>query len=128
MNHFLLVATGGALGALARYGAGIAAFRLVGAGQWPWGTFAVNLTGGLLIGLFTGWLAFKGSANGENIRLFAVVGVLGGFTTFSAFSLEVVAMLERREMATAALYALASVILSVVAVFVGLTIMRKVFG
>ncbi|WP_312137796.1 fluoride efflux transporter CrcB [Brevundimonas sp. BH3] len=128
MNHFLLVATGGALGALARYGAGIAAFRLVGAGQWPWGTFAVNLTGGLLIGLITGWLAFKGSANGENIRLFAVVGVLGGFTTFSAFSLEVVAMLERREMATAALYALASVILSVVAVFVGLTIMRKVFG
>lgn len=113
---------------MARYGAGVAAFRLMGAGNWPWGTLFVNVLGGLVIGLLTGWLAFKGSANGENIRLFAVVGVLGGFTTFSAFSLEVVLMLERREMATAALYALASVFLSVVAVFVGLAVMRKVFG
>ena len=128
MNPFLLVATGGALGAVARYGAGLVALRLAGAAAWPWGTFAVNLIGGLLIGLVTGWIAFKSSATSESVRLFAVVGVLGGFTTFSAFSLELVAMLERREMATAILYALASVILSVVAVFVGLTIMRKVFG
>ena len=126
--QFLLVAIGGALGAVARYGAGVTATRLFGAGGWPWGTFSVNLIGGLLIGLVTGWIAFKGQAYSETVRLFAVVGVLGGFTTFSAFSLEVVQMLERREMATAALYALASVILSVVAVFVGLTVMRKVFG
>lgn len=128
MNQIILVATGGALGALARYGAGMAALRMTGAAGWPWGTFAVNLIGGLLIGLVTGWIAFKSSATSESIRLFAVVGVLGGFTTFSAFSLELVQMLERREMAIAALYALASVILSVGAVFVGLTVMRKVFG
>ncbi|GAA0395396.1 fluoride efflux transporter CrcB [Brevundimonas terrae] len=113
---------------MARYGAGVAAFRLMGAGNWPWGTLFVNVLGGLVIGLLTGWLAFKSSTTSENIRLFAVVGVLGGFTTFSAFSLEMVQMLERREMATAALYALASVFLSVVAVFVGLAVMRKVFG
>lgn len=128
MMQILMVALGGALGAVARYGAGITAVRLFGTGNWPLATFSVNLIGGLLIGLVTGWIAFKGTAHAETVRLFAVVGVLGGFTTFSAFSLELVQMLERREMATAALYALASVILSVVAVFVGLTIMRKVFG
>ena len=128
MTQILLVAIGGAVGAVARYGAGLWASRLSGSSGWPWGTFAVNLIGGLLIGLITGWIAFKGHANSETVRLFAVVGVLGGFTTFSAFSLEMVQMLERREMAMAAGYALASVFLSVVAVFVGLTIMRKVFG
>lgn len=128
MNSFLVVAAGGALGAMARYAAGLAAMRWVGIGGWPWATFSVNLIGGMLIGLVTGWIAFKGTAYAESVRLFAVVGVLGGFTTFSAFSLEMVQMLERREMATAALYALASVILSVVAVFAGLTVMRKVFG
>lgn len=128
MMQILLVATGGALGALARYGTGIVAARLLGPAGWPWGTFAVNLTGGLLIGLLSGWIAFKGSAHDESVRLFAMVGLLGGFTTFSAFSLEMVQMLERREMAMAALYGLASVFLSVAAVFVGLVIMRKVFG
>ena len=128
MNPFLMVAAGGALGAMARYATGLAAARLMGAAAWPWGTFAANVIGGLLIGLVTGWIAYRGAAQSEAIRLFAVVGVLGGFTTFSAFSLEVVSLLERREMATATLYVLASVFLSVVAVFVGLTIMRKVFG
>ena len=128
MNSVLMVAAGGALGAVARYAAGLASTRMFGAGGWPWGTFAVNVVGGLLIGLATGWIAYRGAAQSEAIRLFVVVGVLGGFTTFSAFSLEVVSLLERREMATATLYVLASVFLSVVAAFVGLTIMRKVFG
>ncbi|WP_409020460.1 fluoride efflux transporter CrcB [Brevundimonas vesicularis] len=128
MKQILLVAMGGALGAVARYGAGLAAMRLIGQGIWPWATFGVNLLGGLLIGLLTGWLATRGPTSGESVRLFAIVGVLGGFTTFSAFSLEMVQMLERREMAMAAGYALASVLLSVVAVFIGLIIMRKVFG
>ena len=123
-----MVAVGGAIGAMGRYGVGVLALRLLGPTAWPWATFGVNLIGGLLIGLVTGWLAFKANVQSETIRLFAVVGVLGGFTTFSAFSLEVVSLLERREMATAVLYALASVFLSVVAVFIGLTIMRKVFG
>lgn len=128
MINLFLVAMGGALGAVSRYGVGLAASRWMGATAWPWGTFAVNLIGGLLIGLVSGWIAFKGATNSESIRLFAVVGVLGGFTTFSAFSLEVVQMLERREMAMAAGYALASVFLSTVAVFIGLLVMRKVFG
>ncbi|WP_297802948.1 fluoride efflux transporter CrcB [uncultured Brevundimonas sp.] len=128
MNPFLMVAAGGALGAMARYATGLAMVRAFGSGGWPWGTFAVNLVGGLLIGLVTGWIALKSQGTSEAVRLFAVVGVLGGFTTFSAFSLELVQMLERREMAMAAGYALASVFLSVVAVFVGLIIMRKVFG
>jgi len=128
MMQIFYVAVGGALGACARYGVGLAAERWAASGSWPWATFAVNLIGGLMIGLITGWIAFKATATSESIRLFAVVGVLGGFTTFSAFSLEVVTLLERREMATAALYALASVILSVGAVIVGLTVMRKVFG
>ena len=101
---------------------------MLGTQGWPWATLGVNLIGGLLIGLITGWISFKTFAYGESIRLFAVVGVLGGFTTFSAFSLEMVQMLERREIATAAVYALASIILSVAAVFVGLAAMRKVFG
>lgn len=128
MNPFLMVAAGGALGAVARYATGLAVTRMFGAGSWPWGTLAVNVVGGLLIGLATGWIAYRDAAQSEAIRLFVVVGVLGGFTTFSAFSLEVVSLLERREMATATLYVLASVFLSVVAAFVGLTIMRKVFG
>jgi len=128
MIQFLIVAIGGAMGAMARYGTGLAASRWLGATAWPWGTFGANLIGGLLIGLITGWIAFKGPANSESIRLFAVVGVLGGFTTFSAFSLELVNLLERREIAMALGYALASVFLSTVAVFIGLTVLRKDFG
>lgn len=132
MTRFLLVAGGGALGAMARYGLGLAVGRLAPAAgwpqSWPWGTFGANLIGGLLMGLLTGWLAFRSGAHQESIRLFAAVGVLGGFTTFSAFSLEVALLIERREMATAALYVAASVILAVAALFLGLLIARKAFA
>lgn len=136
MTRFLLVAGGGALGAMARYGLGLAVGRLAPAAgwpqawphSWPWGTFGANLIGGLLMGLLTGWLAFRAGAHQESIRLFAAVGVLGGFTTFSAFSLEVALLIERREMATAALYVAASVILAVAALFLGLLIARKAFA
>lgn len=132
MTRFLLVAGGGALGAMARYGLGLAVGRLApSAGwpqSWPWGTLAANLIGGLLMGLLTGWLAFRAGAHQESIRLFAAVGVLGGFTTFSAFSLEVALLIERREMVTAALYVAASVILAVAALFLGLLIARKAFA
>lgn len=132
MTRFLLVASGGALGAMARYALGLAAGRLApGAAwpqSWPWGTFGANLVGGLLMGLLAGWLALKAGAHQESIRLFAAVGVLGGFTTFSAFSLETALMIERREMATAALYVAASVVLAVAALFLGLLIARKAFA
>ena len=128
MTRFLLVALGGGLGATARYGLGLAAGRLAPQAAWPLGTFAVNLIGGLLMGLLAGWLALKGGAQAEAVRLFAAVGVLGGFTTFSAFSLETALLIERRELALAAGYVVASVMLSIGALFVGLFIARRVFA
>ncbi len=127
MTQYLLVAVGGALGAMARYGLGLTVGRLASGTAWPWGTFAANITGGLLMGLLAGWLALKSGAGQESLRLFAAVGVLGGFTTFSAFSLEAALMIERRELATAFVYAVGSVVLSIAALFVGLMIARKLF-
>lgn len=125
MTRFLIVAAGGALGAMARYGLG----RLLPpAAGWPWPTLAANVVGGLLMGVLTGWLAFRGGAQGETIRLFAAVGVLGGFTTFSAFSLETVLMIERRQFAMASGYVAISVAASVIALFLGLMLARRAFG
>jgi CrcB protein len=124
MTRFLIVAAGGALGAMARYGLG----RMLPATGWPWPTLTANVAGGLLMGLLAGWLAFRAGAHGETLRLFAAVGVLGGFTTFSAFSLETALMIERRDFATAGLYVAASVVLSVAALFAGLILARRAFG
>lgn len=104
---------------MARFGFG----RLLGAGgAWPWGTFGVNVIGGLLMGLLAGWLAARGGS--EQMRLLLGVGVLGGFTTFSAFSLEVMLLIERGQAGMAAGYALASAVASVGALALGLWIMR----
>lgn len=124
MTRLLIVAAGGALGAVARYGVG----RLLPASGWPWPTLTVNVVGGLLMGLLAGWLAFRGGAQGETIRLFAAVGLLGGFTTFSAFSLETALMIEKRQFALASGYVAASVVLSIAALFLGLMIARRAFG
>lgn len=121
MTRFLLVAAGGALGAMARYGVG----RWLPSTTFPWATLAVNVVGGLAMGLLVGWLAFRSTGHGESIRLFAAVGVLGGFTTFSAFSLEVVQMIERRQLGSAAGYVVLSVVLSIAALFLGLVIARR---
>lgn len=121
LNTFLVMA-GGAIGAALRYQFGRAALRLLGPG-WPWGTFAVNVLGGLLMGLLAGWLAMR-AQGGEQIRLFVAVGVLGGFTTFSSFSLEMLLMIERGEWAPALTYALLSVMVSVGALMLGLMLMR----
>lgn len=128
MTRILLVSAGGALGAVARYGAGALAARLAPAAAWPLATLSVNVAGGLLMGLLTGWLAFRDGAQGEAIRLFAAVGVLGGFTTFSAFSLETALMIERRQLAMAGGYAALSVALSIAALFGGLMVARRAFG
>lgn len=124
MTRFLLVAAGGAIGAVARYGLG----RALPAGAWPTGTMTANVAGGLLMGLLAGWLALRAGAGGESIRLFTAVGLLGGFTTFSAFSLETALMIERRQLALAGGYAALSVILSVAALFAGLFVARRLFG
>ncbi|WP_447726512.1 fluoride efflux transporter CrcB [Sphingomonas koreensis] len=122
MNHLLLVMLGGAVGAGARHLTGRAALALWGPG-FPWGTLIVNLAGGLAMGLLAGWLAARASGD-EALRYLLGVGVLGGYTTFSAFSLETVNMLQRGEYGIALLYILASVLGSIVALLAGLQLAR----
>jgi len=120
----LLVAIGGGSGAMLRYLVGRWALVAFGPG-FPFGTLAVNLLGGLLMGLLVGVLA-RVDEGGEHLRLLLGVGVLGGFTTFSAFSLEMVNMLTRGEAGVAVGYGLASVLGSMAALFIGLWIVRFV--
>lgn len=127
MMNILMIGAGGALGAISRHYVGQLALRTMGSGQ-PWGTLSVNIIGGLLMGMLVGWFAATERADANSIRLLAAVGFLGGFTTFSAFSLEMVRMLETRAWMNAFAYAAGSVILSVGAVMVGLMIMRKVWA
>ena len=127
MQSLLLVAAGGAAGAVLRYLLGAQALRSLGGG-WPYGTLAVNVLGGLLMGVLIGWLAFRGGPDQERWRLLLGVGGLGGFTTFSAYSLEVALMLERRQWGHAAAYSLGSVVLSVAALVLGLALMRKLLA
>jgi Integral membrane protein possibly involved in chromosome condensation len=122
-----MVAIGGAAGAVARYGLGVQALRLWGPG-WPAGTFVANVFGGFLMGMLASFLAHRGGPDQEKLRLLLGVGVLGGFTTFSAFSLETALMIERRAYGQAFAYAAASVLLSISALFVGLLVARKVFA
>ncbi len=121
-----LVAMGGAVGAVARYQLGRFVTHSMGAptgATFPWPTFAANVLGCLAMGLLFGWLARNGGA-GESLRLLLGVGLLGGFTTFSAFSLEMLLLAERGATVIASLYAVGSVIAGVAALFIGLTIMR----
>jgi CrcB protein len=124
MTRFLIVAAGGALGAVGRYGLA----RLLPVPGWPWATLTANVVGGLLMGVLVGWLAFRSGVHGESLRLFAATGVLGGFTTFSAFSLETALMIERRQFALAGGYVAASVVVSIAALFIGLMVARRAFG
>jgi len=126
MTNIFLVMGGGAVGAALRYQLGRFAGQIAPGTAWPWGTFAANLIGGFAMGLLAGWLARGSATSGEPIRLLLGVGVLGGFTTFSAFSLETMLMIERGDILLASGYALASVIGAIVALGVGLTIMRSV--
>ncbi|WP_430426819.1 fluoride efflux transporter CrcB [Parasphingorhabdus sp.] len=124
MNPTLLVMAGAAIGAAARYHLGRLLFHLGGPG-FPYGTLAANLLGGLLMGLLIGTLARSNFVD-EPWRLFLGVGLLGGFTTFSAFSLEVLNMIERGQWTIAIGYALISVIGSVLALFTGLLAVRAI--
>lgn len=125
MNSLLIVGLGGGLGAIARYLVGRLSVSAFGP-SFPWGTFAVNVIGGFAMGLLVGWMAFK-VTGGENLRLFLGVGVLGGFTTFSSFSIEALQMMERKAYITAFGYISGSVICAIFAVFIGLMIARKLF-
>jgi CrcB protein len=123
MNPYLLVAVGGALGSVARYGFGV----LVGTAwksSFPLGTLLVNIIGSLAMGLFIGWLVRTTPSWQADGRLFVAVGIFGGFTTFSSFSLDAIAMLERGEVGQAALYVLISVLLGIAALYAGLLLLR----
>ncbi|WP_404371901.1 fluoride efflux transporter CrcB [Sphingomonas sp. MMS24-J45] len=121
MYQILFVMAGGAIGSAARYLVGRATLRGFGP-DFPYGTLTVNLVGGFAMGVLAGMLA-RYNAN-ENWRLLLGVGVLGGFTTFSAFSLDVVTMIERGNLGVALGYVLLSVVGSIVALFVGLSLTR----
>jgi CrcB protein len=118
----LWVALGGGIGAAARYGVNVWSGRVLGT-EFPWHTLIVNVVGCFIMGLLTGLMAQKLNLSPE-ARAFLTTGILGGFTTFSAFSLEAALMIERGELGTALGYALASVIGSVLALFAGLAIAR----
>ena len=124
MNLFLVMA-GGALGAGARHLASRAALAIAGPGL-PVGTLAINVAGGLLMGVLAGLLAR--TTAGEPWRLFLGVGVLGGFTTFSAFSLDAVLLAERGQWVAAVGYVLASVVGSIAALVAGLALARTLTG
>ncbi len=110
---------------MARYLFGVGYTRALGPNQAFPATFAINVLGGLFMGLLVGLLALRGGAGQERWRLLLAVGVLGGFTTFSSFSLETAGMIERRAYALAGGYVAASVVASVLAVMLGLLVMRR---
>jgi CrcB protein len=126
MNGLFSVMLGGAIGAGARHLVGRGVLALVGPG-FPWATMAINIAGGLLMGLLAGGLLRLGT-QGEAWRLFLGVGMLGGFTTFSSFSLDAVALAQRGEVAAATAYVLVSVAGSIAALYGGLTLARSIWG
>ncbi|MBB4612077.1 fluoride efflux transporter CrcB [Novosphingobium taihuense] len=118
-----IVAIGGGVGAMLRYHAGRAVTAFAGPNTvFPWGTFLINVSGSLLMGLLAGWLARQDGA--ESLRLLLGVGVLGGFTTFSAFSLETAMLMQRGLYGMAGFYALGSLLGGVAGLFLGLSMMR----
>ena len=123
MLHTVLIFIGGGLGAASRHWVGHVALRQFGTG-FPAGTLIVNVVGSLFMGLLIGWLARRGTVSNE-LRLFLATGFLGGFTTFSAFSLDFASLWDRGETISAFSYAMASVIVSIFAVFAGLWLMRS---
>ena len=125
MYSYFLVMIGGAVGAALRFGLSRAVPMVVGV--WPWATFIANVLGSLLMGILAFWLVRKG-AQGEQVRLLLGVGVLGGFTTFSTFSLEVGQMIENGQLVMAFGYAIASVLVGLTALFAGVALARAVWA
>ncbi|MBB1471708.1 fluoride efflux transporter CrcB [Luteimonas sp. MC1782] len=125
MQGILLVGFGGFLGAIARYKLGGLVLHLTAQERFPYSTFAVNVFGCLVVGILAG-LAERHDAFGPDARLFLFTGLLGGFTTFSAFGLEAMYLVRRGELATAALYAGGSVVLGIAAVWLGLRLVDLV--
>jgi CrcB protein len=120
--NYLLVFFGGGLGASLRHTVNLVCARLLGT-AFPYGTFLINISGSIVMGLIAGYLAFKGGAT-QHWRLFIMTGILGGYTTFSAFSLDTALLYERGALGLAAFYLLGSVALSIAGLFGGLALVR----
>jgi CrcB protein len=118
----LIVFLGGGVGAANRHGVNIAVLRMLGP-NFPYATVFINITGSIIMGMTAAYFAFKGDAS-QHWRLFFTTGVLGGYTTFSTFSLDAALLYERDQFMLAATYVLASVILSLIGLFAGLAAVR----
>jgi CrcB protein len=121
---FLIVFLGGGLGAALRHGVNLASARVLGT-AFPYHTMIENVTGSIVMGLLTGYFAFHGGVS-QHWRLFLTTGILGGYTTFSAFSLDAVLLYERGAFGLAALYVVGSVLLAIGGLFAGLALARHV--
>lgn len=122
---YLVVLAGAGIGGAVRHAVNRAGMQL--ALPLPWSTLFVNVSGSLAMGLIAGWFAFRG-AGGQMLRLFLTTGILGGYTTFSTFSLDAALLWQRGQAWNSALYAVGSVLLSIAGVFLGLAAMRQLAG
>ena len=122
---YLIVFLGAGIGGAMRHGMNVWAARAFGFG-FPFGTLIVNILGSFLIGLLAGFFAYRAGLVPQHVRLFLTTGVLGGFTTFSAFSLDAALLIERHAYAMAAAYILGTVVVSLVALFLGLALFNGV--
>jgi CrcB protein len=120
--NYVLVFIGGGLGATLRHFVNVVSPRILGT-AFPYHTFIINITGSIVMGLIAGYLAFKGDAS-QAWRLFLMTGILGGYTTFSAFSLDAVLLYERGAIWLALFYVLGSVVFSIFGLFAGLALVR----
>lgn len=126
MRVFLLIFFGAGVGGALRHFINLWCARWLG-GQFPWGILIINVSGSFAMGLAAGYFAFKaGAAWPQSARLFVTTGVLGGYTTFSAFSLDAATLIERGDLISAGLYVGGSVALAIAALFLGLFLMRTI--
>jgi len=125
MYTYLSIALGGALGSMARYATGVYVGRWLGM-TFPWGTLLINIFGSFLIGVFAESFALRWDTS-QTTRAFLIVGICGGYTTFSTFSLDIVTLINRGEILAACAYIVASVALGVLALYAGLHAMRLIF-
>ena len=120
--NYMLVFVGGGIGSMLRHAVNRASLLLIGP-NYPAGTLFVNIVGSTIMGLLAGWFAFRGGD--QSTRLFLTTGVIGGFTTFSAFSLDTAVLWQRGDHLTAAIYVAASVAISIAGLFIGLAVARS---
>ena len=121
--NYLIVFLGGGIGSMLRHGVNVLSARWLGTG-FPYGTLTVNVTGSIVMGLLAGYFAFRGEA-AQSWRLFLMTGILGGYTTFSAFSLDAILLYERGQIAQALAYVAASGAVSIFGLFAGLMLIRQ---